>query len=104
MGEQLKIELIATDPENQTVKFHLKQNYEGVALSESGLLKWTPKKLGVSLLTVVARDRCGKESSSVLEVNVTQCSCGERETCSLVRNLTGEFIICRCPDGCTGPM
>ena len=102
--QQFHLQLDASDPENQTVTFHLKENYEGVTLSRSGLLKWLPNEPGMNLFTVIARDRCGKDSTLSLSINVTQCSCNERENCQLVRNSSGEFIICLCPDGCTGPM
>ena len=104
VGQQFQLQLDASDPENQTITFHLKENYEGVTLSRDGLLKWQPDKPGMNHFTVIAKDRCEKDSRLLLSINVTQCSCNEREICQLVRNSSGEFINCLCSDGCTGPM
>ena len=98
------MQLNASDPEKQSVTFYLKENYEGVTLSSDGVFKWLPEEPGMRFFSVIAKDRCGKESMILLFINATQCSCGERETCTLVRNTTTEYVTCLCPDGCAGPM
>lgn len=103
-GYSFELQIEASDPENQTVTFQLKENYEGVRLSTAGVFKWKPEKTGMSQFEVIAKDRCGKASSIVLNINVTLCACAEREVCQVVQNFTEQYVQCICPKGCTGPM
>jgi len=104
VGQKFYLDLQAFDPENQTITFHLKESYEGVRLSQNGSLMWYPDNPGMVHFNVIAKDRCGKQSTLLLSINATLCSCGEREICQSERNSTGEFVKCLCPDGCMGPM
>lgn len=103
-GQDFKMQIEASDPENQTVSLSLYENYEGVSLFKNGTFKWKPLEVKMNLFKIIAEDRCGKKSSLTLNINATECTCGERQTCELVKNGTKDILNCLCPDGCTGPM
>ena len=94
----------AYDPYNQIITFKLKEDYKDVSLTNDGLLKWKPKHSGLGSFTVVAVGRCGNEASLELLINATLCTCSERAVCKLMQNRTYDKVICKCIDGCTGPL
>eukprot|EP00795_Rhopilema_esculentum_P008761 gene8761-14788_t len=104
VGQEFSLQMEAYDPYNQTITFKLKEDYKDVSITYDGLLKWKPKHSGIGSFTVVAVGRCGNEASLKLLINATLCTCNEQAVCILMQNGTDDRVICKCIDGCTGPL
>jgi hypothetical protein len=62
VGKLFTFRLMAHDPDNDTVRFTLVFDLEGMTVDQGGNLSWTPKKAGTYNFTVIITD--GKINSS----------------------------------------
>ncbi|XP_068180151.1 von Willebrand factor D and EGF domain-containing protein isoform X2 [Antennarius striatus] len=106
LGENFLFQLAARDPEGSAVLFALESGPDGAALTPDGLLTWraTDKTTDTHMLEVTAKDDCGAETRTSIQVSVTSCDCLNGASCSSdpKRPSGGGAYVCVCPDGFTG--